>query len=52
MAIADIIITILNIIAVIYFKINVEPKKAILYDKMLEGFKICITCKIKILLYL
>jgi hypothetical protein len=52
MAIADSIIAVLNVAAVVYFKINLEPKKAILYDRMLEGFKICITCNIKILFLL
>jgi hypothetical protein len=39
MAISDLIVAALNIYAVVYYKINVEPKKAILYDKMLENFK-------------
>jgi hypothetical protein len=39
MAISDLIVAALNLYVVIYFKTNVEPKKAIIYDKMLENFK-------------
>jgi hypothetical protein len=42
MAIADVIVAIVNVFSVTYFEINVVPKRAILYDKMLVNMKFLI----------
>lgn len=45
MAIADIMVAIINIYSQYYFRVSVEPKKAILYDRMLDNMKYLIgTC--------
>jgi hypothetical protein len=42
MAFSDLIVAILNVFIVTYFELNVVPKKAILYDKMLDNMKFLI----------
>lgn len=42
MAFSDLVVACVNVFVVTYFELNVVPKKAILYDRMLENMNFLI----------